>query len=127
MTSILKNIAESKTLLLLEDDEITSEVMSEILQKSFSKVIICENGQEGLEIIDMENIDCIICDVSMPLMDGITFHQHLMQKHHRSIPFLFLSAHEEIGYARQLNIPALVKPVTLSILQQMIVKIFQEA
>jgi two-component system chemotaxis response regulator CheY len=37
------------------------------------------NGKEALEILQEEWVDIIISDINMPVMDGITFMQHLQK------------------------------------------------
>lgn len=38
------------------------------------------NGQEGLNMVDEQNPDVIVLDVTMPVMDGIETAQHLNEK-----------------------------------------------
>ena len=61
-------------ILIVEDNEIHREMLSEILSDSYD-IFEAENGQAALEILEQnkENIALILLDVMMPVMDGYTF------------------------------------------------------
>lgn len=68
----LKSVASTLSILYVEDEEDTRTQISEILRMFFKKVIVAQNGKEGVEIFMNTPIDLILTDVSMPVMDGIT-------------------------------------------------------
>jgi CheY-like chemotaxis protein len=78
---------------LIDDDAYDRHVICESLRKEGYEVIEAENGISGLEIIQKESPDLIICDVRMPEMDG----DELLEKVRNSnngigiIPFIFIS------------------------------------
>ena len=49
------------------------------------------NGKEALDILEQQNVNCIICDYMMPIMDGVTFVENLIEKNY-TIPVLMLTA-----------------------------------
>ena len=52
------------------------------------------NGQEGLEIACREVPDLVVCDVMMPVMDGLEITEKLKTQVATShIPVIMLSAH----------------------------------
>ncbi|TKG90674.1 hybrid sensor histidine kinase/response regulator [Puteibacter caeruleilacunae] len=87
---------ESKTILLVEDNEDLRTYLSSILQQEY-QIKTAENGQVGLELLADLSPDLIISDVMMPVMDGITFCKKVKSTVATShIPFIILSAKETI-------------------------------
>lgn len=60
-----------KTILVVEDNFVSQQVMISILSASHLTVLKAENGKEALDILE-ENmqIDLIFMDMNMPIMDG---------------------------------------------------------
>lgn len=63
-----------KRILIVEDNELNREMLSEILSNDYS-VLEAENGQEALHILeqDKDSVALILLDVRMPVLDGYTF------------------------------------------------------
>lgn len=82
------------TILCIEDEtEIRTLVVEELEDAGF-KTLQASNGREGLEMILAKWPDIVICDITMPEMDG---HQVLaeIQLNHpalSNVPFIFLTA-----------------------------------
>lgn len=85
-----------KTVLFIDDNAELRENMSEILELAHYKVLLAENGIEGVELAIKQKPDIIICDIMMPELDGYGV-IHLLQKNPdtQSIPFIFLTARTE--------------------------------
>lgn len=64
---ILKNIK----ILYVEDDEQAREELQDVLKRRTGKVMIAENGKQGLELYQDFLPDLILADLYMPEMDGI--------------------------------------------------------
>jgi diguanylate cyclase (GGDEF)-like protein/PAS domain S-box-containing protein len=62
------------TLLFVEDDGVTREMLSLVITRKFPEVqlITAVNGEEGLELYRSHRPDIVLTDMKMPLMDGIT-------------------------------------------------------
>lgn len=60
----------NKNLLIIEDDIDIGIMVEEYLSKEGYKVLIAENGEEGIKKFKENNIDLIMLDVMMPKMDG---------------------------------------------------------
>jgi PAS domain S-box-containing protein len=61
----------SGRILLAEDDQVTRYAVRKLLEKAGYTVIAAENGKEALDLLDTEDVDCILMDVQMPVMDGV--------------------------------------------------------
>ena len=67
----------SASILVVEDDEPTRELITRTLQNAGHAVTAVENGQLALDALPEARPDIIILDLMMPVMDGFTFLHHL--------------------------------------------------
>lgn len=85
-----------KKILLIEDDLIMRENISELIELAGYEVEVAENGMVGIEKTKSFLPDLIICDVMMPELDGYGVLYILSQKPETAIiPFVFLTAKSE--------------------------------
>lgn len=85
-----------KKILLIEDDPILRENTEIFLKLKKYDVITAPDGIEGVDLAIKEQPDIIICDITMPLMNGYEVLQTLRQNALTSvIPFIFLTARAE--------------------------------
>jgi two-component system, chemotaxis family, chemotaxis protein CheY len=64
----------SKKLILVIDDSVSlRQVVGIALKTAGYDVIEAADGQQALKLLDGRRIHLMICDVNMPVMDGITF------------------------------------------------------
>lgn len=61
----------SATVLIIDDDEIINEMISVLLQSHNYKTLSAHNGNEGLDILQNEEIDLVITDIIMPDKEGL--------------------------------------------------------
>jgi two-component system, chemotaxis family, chemotaxis protein CheY len=78
-------------------------------------VLAAEDGQAALDLLDGRRFDTIVCDVSMPRLDGLGFLQHLRRDpRYTKVPVLMLttdSRQTTKGAAREQGAQAyLIKP-----------------
>lgn len=78
---------------MIEDNKAVRENTEEILELANYKVFSAPNGKKGVELVEKENPDLIICDIMMPVLDGYGV-LHLLGKSPKTsaIPFIFLTA-----------------------------------
>lgn len=57
-------------ILIVEDNFVNQKVMSSILSSSDINIYKSENGLMALEVLEKNDIDLILMDMSMPVMDG---------------------------------------------------------
>ena len=79
-------------ILVIEDNKLLRENISEILSSEGYEVSSAENGQVGLEKLEEFLPDLIVSDVNMPVMDGFEVLEHLrLDEKVNTIPFIFLT------------------------------------
>lgn len=83
-------------ILIVEDDTLMREALQEILENRGFRVLEAKHGQDALLIMSEIVPNLIISDISMPLMDGLTFFKKVRERPSWvSIPFIFLTARGE--------------------------------
>ncbi len=80
-------------ILVIEDEEIVRSNIVEILESGEFEAIGAENGRRGIELAFDNLPNLIICDVTMPELDGYGVLKLLRQNSTtKTIPFIFLTA-----------------------------------
>ncbi|MBW2322058.1 MAG: sigma-54-dependent Fis family transcriptional regulator [Deltaproteobacteria bacterium] len=84
--------------LVVDDEENMRLVLKTCLTREGYQVVEAANGSEGLICLDREAFDYILCDVRMPVMDGLTF---LKEVKIRGVlaPVIMLSAYGTVDSA----------------------------
>src|ERR1700745_737433 len=85
-----------KKILVIEDNEVIRETVTEILELSGSNVTAAINGKAGIGAAQKQKPDLIICDIMMPGVDGYGV-LHVLHKdpETQNIPFIFLTSKSE--------------------------------
>jgi len=122
------NIELIKTLRILyvEDEIALRNITSSSIESIISKLVVADNGKEGLEKFHEEEFDLIITDLSMPIMDGIAMIKEI-RKINSTIPIVvttaFGSQNEEVSKLEEIGMSDyIMKPVDVMKLLQTIDK-----
>lgn len=92
-------------ILVVEDEKGIRDAITIYLKNQGYNVYEAENGKQGLEITENNEIHLAIVDIMMPVMDGITMTMKIREKY--DFPLIFLSAKsEDIDKITGLNIGA---------------------
>lgn len=92
-------------ILLVEDDKEILDGVGIYLKNQGYQVFKAQNGREGLQVLEQQEIHLAIVDIMMPVMDGIAMTMKLREKW--DFPVILLSAKsEEIDKVTGLNIGA---------------------
>lgn len=110
----LSLLLKSISILYVEDDKKTSQLMHSTLSLFSNHIYIASNGIEALSTYHTKNPQLIISDIEMPGMSGMEFLKEI-RKVNSKIPFILLTSYTNTEYllpAANLNIQSyLVKPI----------------
>mgnify|MGYP001443787607 FL=1 len=87
-------------ILIIEDEAAIRRVLLRILSEENSnyKVSETEDGIQGINLVENENFDLILCDIKMPKMDGIEVLTQI-KKLKPEIPIVMISGHGDLDTA----------------------------
>jgi DNA-binding response OmpR family regulator len=72
--------------------------MTKQLEANGFSVITANNGLDGLMVLEKDKPDAIVCDVSMPELDGLEFVRGLKGRDEtRHIPVIFVTGNQDPG------------------------------
>ncbi len=112
-------------ILIVEDDEGTRDLLTEVVTRWGHQVVLRGNGREGLDAIATGDFTLIISDVRMPVMDGLTMLKEL-RKAKSDLPVIIITGYPSFDSAvASLDEGAdyyLVKPINLDDLKAKISK-----
>ncbi len=84
---------DQKTILVIDDDLAMQTVLEIALREAGYKVILANDGQEGVEKLVRLHPDLVISDIMMPQQDGVeTFQQIKDQLQEEGIPIFIMTA-----------------------------------
>ncbi len=83
----------NKKILIVEDDEIFSEILNEYLFMKDFEVAIATDGLSGVALHESFHPDLVLLDVALPGMNGIQVAENIRMKD-RITPILFMSGSE---------------------------------
>lgn len=84
---------DQKRILVIEDEQSVRQLVSRLLEKSGYDVRTARDGLDGLRQLEDFEPHCIITDVMMPNLDGLTFTKALKNRREtKGIPVIFLTA-----------------------------------
>jgi CheY-like chemotaxis protein len=85
-----------KYILIVDDDPIFRRITRAFLESQGCKVKDVQNGLEGLIVLKNEDIDLVLCDLSMPVLNGMEFVEELSLSY-PALPMIVVSATEAIS------------------------------
>jgi CheY-like chemotaxis protein len=79
-----------KTLLIVDDDPRIRGLLTESLDALGYRTLEAANGREALSITRREEIDCVIADIKMPEIDGLTL-LHQLKSERPDMPVVMIT------------------------------------
>lgn len=94
--------------ILVVENEISNRILIErVLATRGYRCLSASNGQEALDLLDYEQVDLILTDLSMPVLDGYRATQLIRSRPHlANVPIVAVTAfplHDEGEAARQIG------------------------
>ncbi|CAG36522.1 response regulator [Desulfotalea psychrophila] len=117
--------SDSKSLLIIEDDENFSRVLRDIGRDRGFACILASDGETGLALADHYTPSAIILDIGLPGIDGWTVMERLKDNSKlRHIPVHFMSASDSSMDAMRMGaIGYLTKPVSMEKVEETLAKL----
>ena len=82
-----------KTVLIIDDDVTIRKLLNHHLSANNYRTLEAENAEKGIDRLEHNNVDLVLCDVTMGEMDGFAFCRKVREnENHRLIPFIFVTA-----------------------------------
>jgi len=115
-------------ILIVEDEPFNIIVLEEMIRIFYpdAEIQSAENGKLGYEILQVENFDLILSDVSMPVMDGYELIQKIKEELQLKTPTVAVTAFAVQGDKEKLLLAGfddyISKPIDMSILEDVLNK-----
>ncbi|MBF0139707.1 MAG: diguanylate cyclase [Magnetococcales bacterium] len=93
----IQDFLSTIALLYVEDDPDIRLQMVRFLSRRVPRLIIAENGRDGLNKFMVNHPDIIVTDIMMPEMDGLQMAKAIREKD-RDIPIVVMTAHNDDDY-----------------------------
>lgn len=79
------------SILIVDDQEIVSDVLQKMLSRFGYRAEIAPGGQEGIRMFDTGLFDLVITDIRMPGIDGYDVARHIRNSHRPFTPIIGIS------------------------------------
>ncbi|WP_291952936.1 response regulator [Campylobacter sp.] len=127
MTNESLNLLKKLSVLIVEDNEISKDLLVSGLKAYCNNVYSCENGEDGIIYFKKYKIDIIITDIHMPIMNGFEMMKNILtlkpdQK------FIVLTSYDAT-LSKSLDMGAtlfLEKPIDIKMLRSLLVTLSYE-
>lgn len=113
--------------LIADDNELERELIASIVRSWGASAIVCESGENAIELMMTERFDYLVVDWQMPGLDGLDVIKNIQQMSHQNFPKIIMvtaySKEELHKVAAQKEVVlerVLYKPVTPSVLLESI-------
>lgn len=93
-----KNLLKGKHILLVEDNEINTELAIELLKDVGIETTHAGNGQLAIDMLQENDFDCVLMDIQMPVLDGLSATRKIREMGlHNNKPIIAMTAHAMAG------------------------------
>jgi DNA-binding response OmpR family regulator len=119
-----------RRVLVVDDDYELAELLAEVLTYENCVCDVAANGQDAIQQLLVFDYEAVICDLMMPMMDGVALYKKVVQDHpYLADRFVFItgellrnSAKTEVIYRS--NCPVIEKPFKVEELRSVLQKMF---
>jgi len=125
-----QNAPAPMRILVCEDNPITLKTIEFTLKKAGYEVLKAEDGEQGIGILEKQEVDLVITDINMPYTKGLELVRYINTKLETKIPTIIISGinlDETIDHARELGAEGyLTKPFDPKVLLDLIQSLSEE-
>ena len=86
------------TVLVVDDEKVIRDGCSRLLSAPECKVLTAINGREALDLLSIEPVDLVLCDLLMPVMGGIEVLEQVSAGR-PELPFIMITGHGTVPNA----------------------------
>ncbi len=90
------SVHEQKLIMLVDDDPVFRNITKNLLLAQGYQVVEAEDGLQGLKRLRESVPDLVLCDLSMPVLDGLEFVEEVSLEY-PSLPLIVVSATDDIS------------------------------
>lgn len=121
----------TERILVIDDSSTARQLVRNALEPEGYEIVEAPNGAEALPLVADDRLVCILCDVNMPVMNGVEFLEALQTECPGAAPVLMVTTESEselVRRARELGaVGWLVKPIKLPMLVYTVQKIIERS
>lgn len=96
---------DALTILIVDDSSVMRKIVERSLRQSgltIGQVLEAGNGAEALTAVQQTRVDLVLCDINMPVMDGLEFVRQLSQTDHgKTVPVVMITTEGSEGHVVQ--------------------------
>lgn len=94
----------AEKILVVDDEPVVRGFLRELLAEEGYEVILASNGEEAIDLAEIEDPEVILLDINMPGIDGIEVCKKLKaQEETRYIPIIIVTALDDRGFIAYLE------------------------
>ena len=121
--------AEKKTLLIVDDESVILDTLSEYFLRRGYDTVLAQDGEEAVQLLKYKNIDLVVTDIRMPKMNGLSLLKHIRTTF-SGLPVILMTGYElskaELAYMSYQADAYITKPFSQEYLLSLVKKIIVE-
>lgn len=91
--------------LIVDDSSLMRQIVERSLRQAgfeITEVLEASNGAEGLAVLSQHKVDLVLCDINMPIMNGLDFVKRLPTiSNAKGVPVVMITTEASEGYVAQ--------------------------
>jgi CheY-like chemotaxis protein len=120
-------VKDKKTVLVVEDEFVIAEMLTEVLEEEGYHVITASNGLVALGHLSEHAVDLVLSDVMMPLLEGRELVQRMRaEPAWRSIPVILVTAAPSLVLAEGDHTALIRKPFDPDAVLELVGRLIKE-
>jgi DNA-binding NtrC family response regulator len=127
----MKRDQEMNKLLIVDDELLIRDLLYDHFSSHDYYISMAESGQRALDILEHENVDCILADLKMPDIDGLQLAQRANEITGRKTPIILMTGFPSLETAiealRTRVYDYVVKPFNVKRLHNTVEQAIEEA